>query len=179
MKIEYKIFRVVTFLVLSFPFLFFTYLLLKAEYSEWFLYGNIVNSQIVEIDYVDGDLEGVTTEIVVKSIYNNNTYVSVINLNTNFLDKRNLEVFSENVKIGDVIKIKVINESLEETEKSNTHIIKLSPQNTAKILSWKDISLYEGQFNWGEWIAILTLFFFGALCWYYIYKTLKTKTSYE
>lgn len=179
MKIEYKVFRVLIFSVLSFPFLFFAYFLIKMEYNEWFFYGNIVNSQITEIDYRDGDMDGATKEIVVSSVYGDNTYISVINLDTNFLDQQNLDKFSENVKIGDVIKIKIINESIEETAKSDVGIIKFVPENTTKILSWNRIPLYEGHLNLGEWIAILILFSLGILCWYYTYKTLKTKITYE
>lgn len=178
MKIEYKVFRVIIFSLLSFPFLFFAYLLMKNEYYEWFVYGNIVNSQIIEIDYRDGDMDGTTTEIVIKSIHNSNTYTSVVNLDTNFLDQQSLENFSEHVKVNDIIKIKIINESIEENVKSDVRIIKFIPENTAKILSWKNISLYEGHMNFGEWITILVLSFLGLLCWYGVFKALKVKTTY-
>ncbi|RSC93665.1 hypothetical protein [Tenacibaculum singaporense] len=162
MKIEYKFFRVIIFSILSIPFLFFFFLLLKSEYLEIFVYGNKVSSKITKIEYRDGGMDyGDGTEIVISSFYKGSTYKSAINLDLSSINKKNLYEFSENVKIDDNVRIKIVS-----TER-------------AKILSWKDINLERDQFNFGTWVAILTLLLLGIMCWYYIYKTLKTKTTYD
>lgn len=162
MKIEYKVFRVIIFSILSIPFLFFCYALINLEYKEWFVYGSKVDSRITKIDYRDGGIDfGDGTEIVVSSFYKGITYISAINLDLSSINKKKLHEFSGNVEVNDIITIKIINE------------------NSAKILSWKDISLEKDQFSVGTWIAILILFLLGMLCWYHTYKTLKIRTTYE
>ncbi len=155
MKIEYKVFRFLLFFLISIPFYFFSYILVQKEYKEWFVYGNIIETKILNINYEDGGMDhGDGTDIIIEITYKEKKYKARENFKSSII-KGNKGDFINNVKENDEIIVKLLNNK------------------TVKILFWEGKKINNNKINFGAWIIILLLFSCGCLCCYYIYKTFK------
>ncbi|WP_378185648.1 hypothetical protein ACE939_11100 [Aquimarina sp. W85] len=166
MRIEYKIFLTILFTTLSVPSLLFSWLLMKIEYQEYFLYGDIKAAKIVNIDSEPSSSSGeygvdytFEIEILNDSEFDKKRYLIFILVNHDSALQNNNDIkFVSNAKINDLISVKIMND------------------HQAKVLNWNDKEInkktnYHDKF-W-TWILICFLLGISFLLYYKIVKIIK------
>lgn len=168
MKIEYKIFNLFLFGALSVPFLFFSYLLLRLEYNEHLVFGEIEQAKITNIETSLGSSSGEYGTVVKfnlellnnSSDRKNFSIYSSMNNASPFKNDKEL-AFGGGANIGDVVTVKLVS------------------NHQAKILRWKGIKINSKTNFWsitGRWFLILVLITIPTYIYYRLYKMIKIKT---
>jgi hypothetical protein len=165
MKIEFKIFRVILFLVLSIPLFFFSIILINSEYKEYILYGSVVEVVIKDIDGYDGTgLAGGGIKYTFNDKKFDNEYFAYVQTQGGV---------NPNPKDADFMGI---------AELGDTVLVKIISKNQVKILEFNGLKINEAFSIWiklWKWILILILFSIGLFLIYKVYTTIKTKTTYN
>ena len=170
MKIEYKFIRVIVCMFSSFPFLFFAYGLIRMEYTEYFLYGNTENAVITNIDIEIGPSSGEYGNDIIYSVMitsgSNFGSKSKVTVHRNIGVKNNdtESYLVENAKVGDTLSVKVLS------------------NHSAKVLNYDGYVINESFNFWGKilrWLVIFLLSVIGLFLLHNVYKTIKTKTTYN
>lgn len=168
MKIEYKIFRIVLFTILSVPFFFFGSGMVKMEFDKYVLYGQIKKAVIVKKDHEIGPSSGlyggsvVYTVVTIDSL--KSTYLASIATYTGVVKDENDQFANFSSDLGDAVEIKVLSSH-------NAKILKLNGQQIAV-----DASFWS---KFLRWVLILALLSIGGFLIYKVYTTIKTKTTWS
>lgn len=149
------------YLLLSIPPLFFSWLLIRSEWSEHILYGDIEHAIVKKINVYNygGSLAGAGGEriydlkIISKSRFENALYSSTV-------DTPNPEV-------------KIISDFISEVQKGDTLQVKILSKTQARVLKWKYLTINKPINYWGKlgkWVVIATLL---SIAVFLYYKTIK------
>lgn len=166
MKIEYKIFIVITCLFLSIPFLFFSWSMITLEYKEVMLYGNLEDAVVMKTTIepytgVSGQFGSdyrYDLKLLTNKHLEDKNYSAYVERTNSSLPNQDYEEFINNVKQGDTVQIKIVSER------------------QAKILKWKHLTLNKPINYWersGNWVIIIVLLAVATFLYYKIYKIIK------
>lgn len=160
MRSKIKIFRVIIFSLITAPFLFFGFSLVKSEIKSKLFYGEKVISEVIEKKVSNGDNNhGYYMNFIIKSKYKKKEYQTTMLLRSGGIKNKNIQKLFNEIKIEDKLEIKILNEF------------------NAKILKWKGLIISEDKFNYGRLLRILIINLLGVLGIYMIFITLKTKIN--
>lgn len=155
-----KIFIAPFLFCISLPFLFIVYNLIKSEYNEYFVYGQLKNGKIVNFYRENNSTEGPPSEhfhckiVVEKKILD----YTIQNSNQSFAISKEDELLIENLSIGDSVKVKILNEK------------------QVKILEWRKKIINKKNNFWNIlfiWILISILTIIPITLFIKIYKIYK------
>jgi len=158
----HKFFIITIFLVLSFPFLFFSWALITLEYQELIKFGDIKQAVIVQegteqassaLDF--GYVHVYHLKMLNRGKLESKSYSTQIDLNDFEFSNKNETEFIGNVKIGDTVKVKILS------------------NNKVKILKWKNLELNKPISYWGKfgrWLLITILLSIAFYIYCRIYK---------
>lgn len=168
MKIEYKIFRIAILMFFSIPTLFFGYGTFLLGIKKYFIYGDVKNVVFKKGDFYN--TKGAEAEMAgyykgyLKDTGSLKEYEFRINIFNSAFKSPAKRKFVGEVKKGDLVNVRTLSSS------------------SVEVLNWKGIEVNKRN-NFltilGELITILILFSLGVTCLFYIYKTLKIKTTYD
>ncbi|MEC3908208.1 hypothetical protein VOI54_14350 [Tamlana sp. 2201CG12-4] len=150
------------FLLLSIPPLFFSWLLIRSEWNEHILYGDIEHAIVkkIEVSNKSGSSAGFGGDaifdfkIISKGKFENSPYSATV-------DMPNPE-------------IKIISDFISNVQKEDTIQVKILSKTQARVLKWKYLTINKSINYWGKlgkWIVIVTLF---SIAVFLHYKTIKT-----
>ncbi len=157
MNLGIKIIVVPILLILGFPFVFFSWLLIRIELSE-IRYGNIEKAKISSItptNYQGGLSEfGGETEYKLK-VGDKKIYSSYLNNPNSAFENKIWTEFISDSNIGDTVQIKILSKT------------------QAKILKWKHLTIHKPINYWDKfwkWVLIIFLFSLASFIYYKTYK---------
>ncbi len=167
MKIARKIFISVFFSILTIPFLFFAWGLIKMEYEEHYTFGGIESAIIIDIGTESGSGSGeyghdVIYEIEILKSEDSSPSIQFwfsINSPTSSIRDKEDDEFMLQSKVGDTVKVKI------------------KSSNQAKLLEWQHLKLNRATDYWGifwTWVVIAVLLAIPLFIYYKIYQKLKT-----
>jgi len=152
---------VFVFTTLSIPFLFFSFLLIRAEYEEHFVYGEIHTVKIININVNSGTSDDIGFNYTYDLDLLNSKkekYTAPMRLSNSLWNSDKTILFTSRVKRGDSVQVKIIS------------------SHQARILKWKKIELNKYISYWGKlgkYILILILLSIAFFCYFKIYKKMK------
>lgn len=167
MKIEYKIFRILLFAVLSIPFFFFGIGIIKMQVYEHLFYGDIKEAVIVDKTHDIGPSSGqyggaliyqVVTTDSSKAVYG----ASIATYNSVIKDQED-QYANYTSDLGDTVEIKVLSSY-------SAKILKLNGKQIAMDFSFWSI--------FWKWLLALLLLSIGGFLLFKAYLTFKIKTSW-
>lgn len=145
---------------ISLLFLFFIYILIKSEYNENIVYGQIKKGKIANSYWTNESIESPTSkQFNCKIIIDRKIFDYIIqNADQSYAISKEEDLLIQNISIGDSVKVKILNEK------------------QVKILEWRKKIINDKNDTWGIiqiWILIITLtiiYFFLQIKIYKIYK---------
>lgn len=168
MKIEYKIFRIILFAILSIPFFFFGVGMLKMEFDKYVLYGQIKKAIIMKKNHEIGPSSGLYGGAVVYTVVTidslKSVYLASIATYTGVVKDEDDQFANYSSDPGDTVEIKVLNSH-------NAKILKLNGQQiTIEAGFWSKF------LRWGLIFVLLSI---GCFLLYKVYVTIKIKTTWS
>jgi len=165
MKIEYKIFRIIFFSLVSAPFFFFGMLLVRIELDRYLKYGEKRNMVLIKIDgYSGSGIAGGGQKYVFYDPDSNLEYFSNIRTQGGVNPAKKDVLFMSNAQLRDTVLVQIVSEIQVEILQHENNIIN-SPNRFISVF-WRAI-------------LIFILFSIGFFILYQVIKTLKTKTTYN